>query len=132
MESKPIANVVHVPVTVPVLIPTRSISVDSINHIYNLHLKEALNLKDFVNKKGLKEEGKLILEEYNSIASSFKGFQSGIYLICTVSYIKTIKKNESAFPRIKFRSNPSVKNKLIIDIDVNTTEMNNKIKLVIK
>jgi hypothetical protein len=132
LKTPAVVNVEHVPVTVPVVIPTRSISVDSINHVYNLHLREALNLKDFVNKRGLKEEGELILEEYNSIAASLKGFKSGIYLICTVSDIKAFKKNESEFSRIKFQSNPSAKNKLIMDIDVNATEINNKIKLIIK
>jgi hypothetical protein len=132
LKTPAVVNIEPIPVVVPVVIPARSISVDSINRVYNLHLREALNLKDFVNKKGLKEEGELILEEYNSIAASFKGFESGIYLICTVSDIKTFKKNESEFSRIKFQSNPSVKNKLIMDIDVSLTEKNNNIKLKIK
>jgi hypothetical protein len=80
----------------------------------------------------MKEEGKLILGEYNNIATSFKGLQNGIYLVCTTADIKAFKKNESDFPRIQFRSDPTVKNKLVIDIDVKATEANNKIKLKIK
>jgi hypothetical protein len=132
LKTPTVVKIEPVQITVPVTIPTRSISIDSINQVYNLHLREALNLKDFINRKGLKEEGELILEEYNSIAASFKGFQSGIYLICTVSDIKIFKKYESEFPRIKFQSIPSVKNKLIMDINVSATETNNKIKLIIK
>jgi hypothetical protein len=117
---------------VPLDIPVRWISVDSINNVYNLHLKESLSLKDFINNKELGEEGKLILGEYNNIASSVKGFQAGIYLICTSSDINVFKKHESEFPRIKFRSNPKAKNKLFFDIDVKTTETNNNLKLRIK
>jgi hypothetical protein len=95
-------------------------------------MRESLNLKDFVDKRGLKEEGKLILGEYNNIATSLKGLQAGIYLVCTIADIKAFKKNESAFPRIKFRSDPTVKNKLVIDIDIKATETNNKIKLEVK
>ena len=113
-------------------IPVKSISVDSINNVYNLHLRESLNLKNFVNKNGLKEEGKIILEEYNNIAASFKGLQSGIYLVCTTSDINALKKGKSDFPRIKFRSDSTLKNILIIDIDIKTTETFNKLKLEIK
>jgi hypothetical protein len=121
-------------VSMPVIadIPVKTISVDSINKVYNLHIKESLKLKDFVNKKGLKEEGKLILGEYNEIASSFKGLPAGIYFICTIGDMKAIKRNESDFPRIKFRSNPAFKNRLVIDVDIKATETNNKIKLIIK
>jgi hypothetical protein len=132
LESGAVVKVDTVSIPVPVYIPVKSISVDSINNVYNLHIKESLNLKDFVNKKGLKEEGKLILGEYNNIATSFKGLQAGIYLVCTIPDMKVFKKNESAFPRIKFRSDPAVKNKLMIDIDIKATETNNKIKLVVK
>ena len=117
--------------TVPV-VPVKSISIDSINNVYNLHIRQPLNLKDFVTKKGLKEEGKLILEEYNSIASTFKGLPAGLYLVCRVRDLKAFKKNESEFPRIKFRSDLRVNNKLVIDIDTKTTETNNIIKLEIK
>ena len=132
LGSSAVDKVDTVPLPVNVYIPVKSISVDSINNVYNLHIRESLNLNDFVDRRGLKEEGKLILGEYNNIAASFKGFQSGIYLICTIPDIKAFKKGESAFPRIKFRSDPSVKNKLVIDIDVKTTETNNKIKLKVK
>jgi hypothetical protein len=114
------------------VVPVRSISIDSINNVYNLHIREPLNLKDFVNKKGLKEEGKLILEEYNNIAATFKGLPAGLYLVCTVSNIKAFKKNEREFPRIQFRQDASVNNKLVIDIDSKATEKNNIIKLEIK
>ena len=117
---------------VPALVSVRTISVDSINNTYNLHIRESLNLKDFVNKKGLKEEGKLILGEYNDIASNFKGLPAGLYLLCTVSDIRAFKRNESEFPRIRFQSDPAVRNKLIIDIDTKTTETNNIIKLEVK
>jgi hypothetical protein len=113
-------------------IPVRWISIDSINNVYNLHLRESLSLKDFINNNELGEEGKLILGEYNNIASSLKGLQAGIYLVCTSSDIKVFKKYESEFPRIKFRSNPKAKNKLVFDIDVKATESNNNIKLHIK
>jgi hypothetical protein len=132
LESGAVAKVNTVSIPVAVYIPVKSISVDSINNVYNLHIRESLNLKDFVDKKGLKEEGKLILGEYNNIATSFKGLQAGIYLVCTIPDMKAFKKNESAFPRIKFRSDPAVKNKLVIDIDIKATETNNKIKLVVK
>lgn len=132
LESSAVVKVNPVRIPVVVDIPVKSISIDSINNMYNLHLKESLDLKDFVNKKGMKEEGKLILGEYNNIATSFKGLQNGIYLVCTIADIKAFKKNESDFPRIQFRSDPTVKNKLVIDIDVKATEANNKIKLKIK
>lgn len=132
LESIPVVRVDTVFLPKAENIPVKSISVDSINNVYNLHLRESLNLKNFVNKNGLKEEGKIILEEYNNIAASFKGLQSGIYLICTTSDINALKKGKSEFPRIKFRSDSSLKSSLVIDIDIKTTEINNKIKLEIK
>jgi hypothetical protein len=132
MESSAVVNVDSVPIPVSIDIPVKTISVDSINNVYNLHLRESLNLKDFVNKKGMSEEGKIILGEYNNIAKSFKGLQAGIYLICKIADTKAFKKNVSDFPRIQFRSDPAVKNKLVIDIDVKATEANNNIKLKIK
>jgi hypothetical protein len=132
LESSTVVNVDTVSIPVAVYIPVKSISVDSINNVYNLHIRESLNLKDFVDKRGLKEEGKLILGEYNNIATSLKGLQAGIYLVCKIADIKAFKKSESAFPRIKFRSDPTVKNKLVIDIDIKATETNNKIKLEVK
>ena len=132
MESSTVVKVDSVPIPIAIDIPVKTISVDSINNVYNLHLRESLNLKDFVNKRGMSEEGKIILGEYNNIATSFKGLQAGIYLICTIADTKTFKKNESDFPRIQFRSDPAVKNKLVIDIDVKATEANNNIKLKIK
>ncbi|MDR3611734.1 MAG: hypothetical protein P4L27_14285 [Ignavibacteriaceae bacterium] len=113
-------------------IPVETISVDSLNAVYNLHIGEPLNLKDFVNKKTLKEAGKLILGEYNSIASSFNKLPAGIYFICTAQDINAFTKSETDFPRIKFRADPASKNKLIISIDIKETELNNKIKLEIK
>jgi hypothetical protein len=132
MESSTVVKVDSVPIPIVIDIPVKTISVDSINNVYNLHLRESLNLKDFVNKRGMSEEGKIILGEYNNIAKSFKGLQAGIYLICTIADTKAFKKNESGFPRIQFRSDPAVKNKLVIDIDVKATETNNNIKLKIK
>jgi hypothetical protein len=132
LESIPVVKVDTVLVPVAEKIPVISVSVDSINNVYNLHLGESLNLKNFVNKNGLKEEGKIILKEYNNIAASFKGLQSGIYLVCTTSDISTFNKGKSDFPRIKFRTDSSLKNLIIIDIDIKTTEMYNKIKLQIK
>ncbi|MDR3667611.1 MAG: hypothetical protein P4L35_12275 [Ignavibacteriaceae bacterium] len=132
LETRTVVKVDSIPTVHPVFIPSQSLSIDSVNKVYNLHLREALNLSDFVNKKGLKEEGKLILDEYNNIAATFKGFQSGIYLTCTVGDAKAFKKHEAEFSRIKFRNNPSGKNKLVIDIDVKATEAGNKIKLEIK
>jgi hypothetical protein len=132
MESSTVVKVDSVPIPIAIDIPVKTISVDSINNVYNLHLRESLNLKDFVNKRGMSEEGKLILGEYNNIATSFKGLQAGIYLICTITDTKAFKKNESSFPRIQFRSDPAVKNKLVLDIDVKATEANNNIKLKIK
>jgi len=132
LESSAVVKVDSVPIHAAADIPLKTISVDSINNVYNLHLRESLNVKDFVNKMGLIEEGRLILNEYNNIAATFKGFKSGIYLVCTISDIKVFKKNESDFPRIHFRSDPAVKNKLVIDIDVSSTETNNNIKLKIK
>jgi hypothetical protein len=113
-------------------IPIVNISVDSLNNFYNLHIGEALNLKDFVNKRGLKEEGRLIMEEYNTLATTFKRLPEGIYFICTVPDSKVFLKNESDFSRIKFRSNPAVRDKIMIDIDIQTTELNNKVKLEFK
>jgi hypothetical protein len=113
-------------------IPIEKISVDSLNIAYNLHIGQRLNIKDFVNKKGLKDIGKLILAEYNNIASSVKGLPTGIYFICTVPDSKLFSKNELEFPRIKFLSDPSNKNNLRINIDKEATELNNKIKLEIK
>jgi hypothetical protein len=121
LESNAVVKVDSVPLTVVVDIPEKSISIDSINNAYNLHLREYLSLKDFVNKKGLKEEGRLILAEYNNIATSFKGLNAGIYLICTIADAKVFKKNGSDFPRIQFRSDSTAKNKLVIDIDVKAT-----------
>jgi hypothetical protein len=132
LESNAVVEVDSAPIPITIDIPVKTISVDSINNVYNLHLRESLNLKDFVNKRGMSEEGKLILGEYNNIATSFKGLQAGIYLICTIADTKAFKKNESGFPRIQFRSDPAVKNKLVIDIDVKATEANNNIKLKIK
>jgi hypothetical protein len=113
-------------------VPVKTLSVDSLNSAYNLHIGEPIDVKDFVNSKGLKEDGRLILGEYNRIASSYKGLPAGIYLICTVPELKPFTKNESEFPLIKFRSDPADKNKLIISIDINSTELYNKIKLKIK
>ena len=132
LESPTVVKVDTVSIPITADIPVKWISVDSINTVYNLHIREYLNLKDFVNKKELREEGKLILGEYNDIASSFKGLPAGIYLVCTIADIKAFKKSESAFPRIKFLSDPAVKNKLVIDIDIKATETNNKIKLEVK
>jgi len=132
LESTGVKKVDTVSTPVRVNIPIKSISVDSINNVYNLHLRESLNLKDFIGKKGMKEEGNLILTEYNNIAASFKGLPEGIYLVCTIPDIKVLKKSESAFSRIKFHANPSFKNKLIIDIDVKRTEASNKMKLEMK
>jgi hypothetical protein len=113
-------------------ISVEKISIDSINATYNLNLRRPLNVRDFVNKRGLKEEGKLILGEYNNIASSFKRLPAGIYFLCTVADAGVFKKNESEFPRIKFQSDPSFKNNLVIDIDIKATETNNKIKIEVK
>jgi hypothetical protein len=132
LESIPVVKVDTVLTPVPEKIPIISVSVDSINNVYNLHLGKSLNLKNFANKNGLKEVGKIILKEYNDIASSFKGLQSGIYLVCTTSDISAFNKGRSDFPRIKFRADSSLKNLIIIDIDIKTTEMFNKIKLQIK
>jgi hypothetical protein len=132
LEKNTRVNNDTVSIPLSVNIPVIWISVDSINHVYNLHLRESLNLKDFVNKKEISDEGKLILNEYNNIASSFKGFEAGIYFICTSSDINAFKKHVSDFPRIKFRSKPRAKNNLVIDIDIKQTETNNKIKLQIK
>jgi len=131
LESKAVVTVDSIPIPVVVSIPEKSISIDSINNVYNLHLRESLSLKDFVNKKGLKEEGRLILAEYNNIATSFKGLNAGIYLICTVADTKIFKKYGSDFPRIQFRSGSTANNKLVIDIDVKATEVKNKIRLKI-
>jgi hypothetical protein len=117
---------------VPNVTTVETISVDSLNNYYNLHIGEPLNLKDFVNKRGLKEEGRLILEEYNSLAITYKRLPEGIYFICTVPDNAVFLKNEADFPRIKFRSDRAVRNKLIIDIDIKTTELNNKVKLEFK
>jgi hypothetical protein len=132
LESNSVVKVDSVPALIVIDIPEKLISIDSINSVYNLHLRESLNLKDFVNKKGLREEGRLILSEYNSIATAFKGLNEGIYLICTIANTKAFKKIGSDFPRIQFRSDSTAKNKLVLDIDVKTTEAKNKIKLKIK
>jgi hypothetical protein len=132
LESNAVAKINTVSNPVIENIPVKSISVDSINNVYNLHLRESLNLKDFVNKRGLGEVGKLILSEYNNIATSFKGLQNGIYLVCTIADINIFKKNESDFLRIRFRSDPAAQNKLVIDIDAKKTEAINNIKLEIK
>jgi hypothetical protein len=132
LESNSIVKVDTVSIPVSLDKPVKYITVDSLNLVYNLHLRESLNIKDFVNKKKLGEEGKLILGEYNNIASSYKELPAGIYFICTASDIKVFKKYESDFPRIKFRSDSSAGNKLVIDIDIKATETNNKIKLYIK
>jgi hypothetical protein len=113
-------------------IPIETLSVDSLNKVYNLHIGEPLDIKDFVNKTGLKEEGKLILGEYNRIASLFTKLPYGIYFLCDVPELRAFTKNESEFPRINFRSETSNKNTLVINIDIVTTESRNKIKLDIK
>ena len=132
MESSAVVKVDSVPIPVSIDIPVKTISVDSINNVYNLHLREPLNLKDFVDKRGLSEVGKLILIEYNNIATFFDGLQNGIYLVCTVADINSFKKYESGLLRIRFKSDPAVKDKLVIDIDVFKTAAINKVKLEFK
>jgi hypothetical protein len=108
-----------------------SVSVDSINSVYNLHLGQLLSIKDFVLRNKVSEDGKLILEEYNSIASSFKGFPSGIWFVCTVPDTNAFRNNKDDFPRIEFRNDPENNKVLLINVDVSKTETNNGIKLEI-
>jgi len=110
----------------------KSISVDSINNVYNLHIGQPLSIKSFVNKRRVSEDGKLILSEYNSIASTIKGFPSGIWFNCLVPDSSFFLANNSDFPRIHFKNNPSSKKSLVINVDVDKTESNNGIRLIIK
>jgi hypothetical protein len=110
----------------------RTISVDSINSVYKLHIGEELSIKDFVDKNGVSEDGKLILGEYNTIASSFKGFPSGIWFICIVPDTDAFSADKVEFQRIEFKNNSGIQKVLIIYIDVSKTETNNSIKLEIK
>ena len=106
LKSSLVVKTDSVSIPLAVDFPVKWISVDSINTFYNLHIRKSLNIKDFISKKKLRGEGKLILGEYNNIASTFKGFPAGIYFVCTVADITAFKKNESDFPRIKFRIKP--------------------------
>jgi hypothetical protein len=108
-----------------------SVSVDSINLVYNLHIGQPLSIKDFVLRNKVSEDGKLILEEYNSIASSFKDFPSGIWFVCFVPDTNVFRNNKDDFPRIEFRNDPENNKVLLINIDVSKTETNNGIKLEI-
>jgi hypothetical protein len=110
----------------------KSISVDSINLVYNLHIGHPLNIKSFVNKYGMSDDGKLILGEYNSIATLFRGFPSGIWFICYVPDTSVFLSNKNDFPRIEFRNDPGIKKTLVINFDVEKTETNNLIKVEIK
>ena len=112
--------------------PFVSLSVDSINSVYNLHIGKPISIKTFINRNSVTNDGKLILGEYNSIASTLKGFPAGIWLVCSVPDTNAFLSNKDDFPRMNFKKNNEKKRSLIINIDVSKTETNNGIKLGIK
>ncbi len=82
------------------------ISLDSINSVYNLHIGHPLNIATFVNRNRISEDGKLILGEYNSIASTFRDFPYGIWLFCYVPDTNVFLTSVEEFPRIEFKRAP--------------------------
>jgi hypothetical protein len=112
--------------------PLVSISIDSINTIYNLHIGKPLSIKTFVNRNSVSNDGKLILGEYNSIAASLKGFPAGIWLVCSVPDTNAFLSYKDDFPRMYFKKDYGIKKNLVINIDINKTETSNGIKLEVK
>ena len=110
----------------------KSISIDSINTVYNLHIGKPLKIKDFVNKKRMTDAGKLILAEYNQIASSLNGFPSGIWFVCLVPDLSFFAEDKNDFPRIEFIQNSDKQKNLVLKVDVKKTENKNGIKLDVR